>query len=225
MGRLNSLDTWRQELEAAPRRVMATLLFTDLVDSTERVVELGDRRWLELLEAHHTVAEKLVSRFEGRVVEVVGDGLLAAFELATCAVRCASALIGAVRELGLEMRAGVHTAECETIRGRLRGVAVHTGARVSAIAGPGEVLVSGTVYDVVSGSGLRFSDRGEHQLRGLPGSWRLYALARDEVQLRRRATRGRMAVGVVHSSRGVVESRGGPAARAAASSNGDRRLR
>ncbi|HEY3209066.1 MAG TPA: adenylate/guanylate cyclase domain-containing protein [Actinomycetota bacterium] len=217
MGRVKSLDGLRQGLETGPRRILATLLFTDLVQSTERAVELGDRQWLELLEAHHAVAREQLSSFQGRLVEVVGDGLLAAFDLATSAVRCASALRDAVHALGLEIRAGLHTGECELFDGRLRGVAVHTGARVSALAEPGEVLVSRTVYDVVSGSGLRFSDRGDHELRGIPGAWRLYALAPDDLRWPRRAGRGRMAVGVVHTSRRAGNGRA-PARRVASAS-------
>lgn len=201
MDRVNRVEGWRQGLETAPRRVLATLLFTDLVRSTERVVELGDRQWLELLETYHAVAREQVSRFQGRLHEVVGDGLLAAFGLATSAVRCSSALREASRSLGLEMRAALHTGECELLDGRLRGVAVHIGARVLAFAEPGEVLVSRTVYDVVSGSELRFSDRGPHELRGLLGDWRLYSLEGGDLVRSRPGVRGQKAVRVVRTSR------------------------
>jgi class 3 adenylate cyclase len=191
--------------EDGPSRVLATLLFTDLVASTARVLELGDRRWVHLLEAHHRSAAELVRSLGGCVVDAVGDGVFAVFDLPSAAVRAACAVRDSVRALGLELRAGLHTAECEVASGCVRGFAVHVAARVSAVACGGEVLVSQTVRDVVAGSDLRFVDRGPYELKGLPGAWRLYAAqppraerpAERPVGVR---TRGRKAVGVVHAS-------------------------
>ncbi len=161
-----------------PNRVLSTVLFTDLVGSTERAGELGDRRWRELLELHHSAVRRQLDRFRGREVDTAGDGFLATFDGPARAVRCARAITGSVRELGLEIRAGVHTGECELVDGDVRGIAVHTGARVAAKAGPGEVLVSSTVRDLVAGSGIEFADRGEHELKGVPGTWRLFSVSR-----------------------------------------------
>ena len=161
---------------AAAERVLATVLFTDIVDSTRRAAELGDRAWRDTLERHDALARRAVEAQGGRVVKSIGDGMLATFDGPARAVRCAEGLCESVRELGIELRAGVHTGEVEVIGDDVGGMAVHIGARVSAMAGPGEVLVSQTVKDLVVGSGLQFAARGEHELKGVPGSWRLYAL-------------------------------------------------
>jgi class 3 adenylate cyclase len=157
-------------------RVLATVLFTDIVGSTERAVELGDRRWRDALEQHHAIVRRELQRFHGREVDTAGDGFFATFDGPARAIRCACAIRDGVRPLGLEIRAGLHTGECElTADGKVGGIAVHTGARVTGPAGPGEVLVSRTVKDLVSGSGIEFEDRGEHELKGV-GAWRLYSV-------------------------------------------------
>jgi pimeloyl-ACP methyl ester carboxylesterase len=156
-------------------RVLATVLFTDIVGSTERAATLGDRRWRELLSTHDAVVRRELDRFRGREVDTAGDGFLAAFDGPARAVRCAMAAGDAVRDLGVEIRAGIHTGECELDGPKIRGIAVHTGARIASLAGAGEVLVSQTVKDLVSGSGLAFDDRGVHELKGVPGEWRVYA--------------------------------------------------
>jgi pimeloyl-ACP methyl ester carboxylesterase len=158
-----------------PDRVLATVLFTDIVGSTQKAVELGDRRWRELLAGHDAIVRRQLERYRGREVDTAGDGFFATFDGPARAVRCATSIRDAVRALGLEIRAGVHTGECELDGEKVRGVAVHTGARVSALAQPGEVLVSGTVRDLVSGSGLAFDDRGEHALKGV-GTRQIYAV-------------------------------------------------
>jgi class 3 adenylate cyclase len=160
-----------------PDRVLATVLFTDIVGSTERATRLGDRRWRELLEAHHSAVRRQLERFRGRELDTAGDGFLASFDGPARAIRCARAAIEAVGQLGLEIRAGVHTGECEVVGDKLAGIAVHIGARVAGRAGPGEVLVSSTVRDLVAGSGLVFEDRGAAALKGVPGEWRLYAVS------------------------------------------------
>jgi class 3 adenylate cyclase len=157
-------------------RILATVLFTDLVGSTERVAALGDRRWRDLLVQHDSAVRRELDRFRGREVDTAGDGFLATFDGPARAVRCATAIRERVRSLGLEVRAGAHTGECELDADKVRGIAVHTAARVAALAGPGEVLVSSTVKDLVAGSGLEFEDRGTHELKGVPGEWRLYAV-------------------------------------------------
>jgi pimeloyl-ACP methyl ester carboxylesterase len=157
-------------------RVLATVLFTDIVGATERAAALGDRRWRETLESHHAAVRGQLTRFRGRELDTAGDGFLAAFDGPARAVRCAAAIVDVVRGIGLEIRAGLHTGECEVLGDKLSGIAVHTGARVAALASPGEVLVSSTVKDLVAGSGLRFHDRGSHALRGVPGTWQLFAL-------------------------------------------------
>jgi class 3 adenylate cyclase len=159
-----------------PDRVLATVLFTDLVGSTERAAELGDRRWRELLETHHAAVRRELERFGGREVDTAGDGFLAAFDGPARAIRCACAVVDAVSALGLEVRAGVHTGECEVIGDKLAGVAIHVGARVAAGAGPGEVLVSSTVRDLIAGSGIELADRGLHALKGVEDERRLYAV-------------------------------------------------
>jgi len=159
-------------------RVLATVLFTDIVGSTERAVALGDHAWGAVLERHHELVRRQLQRFRGREIATAGDGFLATFDGPARAVRCAVAAAEAVRSLGLEIRAGVHTGEVELAGENVRGMAVHVGARVAALGGPGEVLVSRTVKDLVSGSGIVFVDRGEHILKGLPDAWRLYAVQR-----------------------------------------------
>jgi class 3 adenylate cyclase/pimeloyl-ACP methyl ester carboxylesterase len=160
-----------------PDRILATVLFTDIVGSTERATQLGDRRWREVLEAHHSAVRRQLERFRGRELDTAGDGFLASFDGPARAIRCAGAAIEAVRRLGLDIRAGVHTGECEVVGDKLAGIAVHIGARVAGRAGPGEVLVSSTVRDLVAGSGLVFEDRGAAALKGVPGEWRLYAVS------------------------------------------------
>jgi pimeloyl-ACP methyl ester carboxylesterase len=160
-----------------PDRVLATVLFTDIVGSTERATEVGDRRWRELLDQHHSLVRRQLERFDGREVDTAGDGFLATFDGPARAIRCADSLRVGVRALGLEIRAGLHTGECEVVGDGVRGIAVHTGARVAALAGTGEVLVSSTVKDLVAGSGIEFEDRGTHELKGVPGEWRLYAVS------------------------------------------------
>ncbi|MEX1264958.1 MAG: adenylate/guanylate cyclase domain-containing protein [Actinomycetota bacterium] len=161
--------TGSRETEEADR-VLATVLFTDIVGSTERAVELGDARWKELLAAHDEKAKAEIDRFRGRYVNTTGDGLLATFDGPARAVRCAEAIVEAVRELGLDIRAGCHTGEVELAGDDVRGIAVHIGARVAALAGRNGVLVSQTVKDLTAGSGLVFEDPGEHELKGVPNS-------------------------------------------------------
>ncbi len=158
-------------------RVLATVVFTDIVGSTEKATELGDGRWRDLLEQHHGLVRRELERFRGREIDTAGDGFLATFDGPARAVRCASAIRDSVRSLGIEIRAGLHTGECELVGEKVAGIAVHTAARVNGLARPGEVLVSSTVKDLVAGSGLEFADRGEHELKGVPGSWRLYSAA------------------------------------------------
>ncbi len=160
----------------APDRVLLTVLFTDIVGSTRLASELGDQRWRDLLATHYALVRRELARFKGREVKTVGDGFLATFDGPARAIRCASAIRDGVRTLGIEIRAGLHTGECELMGDDVGGIAVHIGARVAADAGPGEVLVSSTVRDLVAGSGLRFTDRGVHNLHGVPGEWRLFAV-------------------------------------------------
>jgi len=160
--------------EAGSDRVLATILFTDIVGSTQRAVELGDGAWRDLLERHHAVVRALIGRYRGREVGTAGDGFLATFDGPARAIRCARAIAQAVHPLGIEIRAGLHTGEIELVGEDVRGVAVHIGARVAAVAGPSQVLVSQTVKDLVAGSGLLFEDAGEHELKGVPDHWRLY---------------------------------------------------
>jgi len=159
-----------------PDRVLATVLFTDIVGSTERAAALGDRRWRELLEAHHGVVRRELERFRGREVDTAGDGFLATFDGPARAIRCATAIRDGVKTLGLAIRAGLHAGECELHGSAVAGIAVHTGARVAALAKADEVLVSSTVKDLVAGSGIEFEDRGVHALKGVPGEWRVYAV-------------------------------------------------
>ncbi len=157
-------------------RVLATVLFTDIVGSTERASELGDQGWRRLLGRHHEAVRRVLERYRGREVGTAGDGFLATFDGPARAVRAAVEARDAVRPLGLEIRAGVHTGEVELAGRDIAGIAVHTGARVAALARAGEVLVSSTVKDLVAGSGIEFEERGEHELKGVPGTWRLYAV-------------------------------------------------
>ncbi len=158
-------------------RLLATVLFTDVVRSTEKAAELGDRRWADLLADHHEVIRREISRFRGKEVNNAGDGFLATFDGPARAVRCALSCVEEVRRLGLEIRAGVHTGEVALGPGEPSGIGIHVGARVAALARAGEVMASGTVRDLVAGSGIRFEDRGTHKLKGVPGRWKLYACA------------------------------------------------
>jgi len=160
---------------AEPDRMLATVLFTDIVESTTRAIELGDRRWREVLERHNDLIRRELLRYRGREVAHTGDGFLAAFDGPARAIRCAQAIVAGVHDLGLTIRAGLHAGECEVTGGNLAGIAVHTGARVVAKADADEVLVSSTVRDLVAGSGITFSERGVHELKGLPGQWQLFA--------------------------------------------------
>ena len=163
--------------EPVPDTVLATILFTDIVDSTAKAVELGDRAWADLVQRHHAVVRAQLDRFHGRELDTAGDGFFAAFDGPIRAIHCATAIRGAVGDLGLDVRAGLHAGECEVVGEKLGGVAVIVGARVAALAGPGEILVSRTVKDLVAGSGIEFEDRGVATLKGLPDEWRLYAVA------------------------------------------------
>jgi pimeloyl-ACP methyl ester carboxylesterase len=167
--------------ETEPDRVLSTVLFTDIVRSTERAAELGDRAWRELLERHHAVVRRHLVRFRGREVDTAGDGFCASFDGPARAIRCACAIVEGMREIELDVRAGLHTGECELVDGKVAGIAVHTGARVASHARPGEVLVSSTVKDLVAGSGIRFDDRGARELKGVPGEWRLFAAEAETV--------------------------------------------
>ena len=162
-----------------PDRVLATVLFTDIVGSTEQASELGDSRWKELLQRYYGLARTELDRFRGREVKTTGDGLLATFDGPARGIRCACAITSAAAEIGVQTRAGLHTGECEIMGEDIGGIAVHIGARVAAQAGSGEVLVSSTVKDLVAGSGLRFENRGSRALKGVPEEWRLYAVGRD----------------------------------------------
>jgi len=170
-------------LTGAPARVeadrmLATVLFTDIVGSTEKAASLGDRRWRNLLDDHHATIRRMLARFRGREVKMTGDGFLATFDGPARGVRCACAIADEIKSLGIEVRAGLHTGECEMIGDDVGGIAVHIGARVAALAGRSEVLVSSTVKDLVAGSGLRFNDRGTQSLKGIPGEWRIFAAER-----------------------------------------------
>src|SRR5512146_267780 len=162
--------------ETESERMLATVLFTDIVDSTARAIELGDREWRHVLEGHNAVVRRELLRHRGREIDSAGDGFFATFDGPARAIRCASAIVDGVRELGIAVRAGLHTGECELVDGKIAGIAVHTGARVAAHANPGEVLVSSTVKDLVAGSGIDFIERGSRELKGIPGEWRLFAL-------------------------------------------------
>ena len=159
-------------------RVLATVLFTDIVGSTEKAVELGDSRWRNLLDSHHAMIKRNLSRFRGQEIKNTGDGVLATFDGPARGVRCACAIRDEIRQLGIEVRAGLHTGECEMMGDDVGGIAVHIGARVASLASANEVLVSSTVKDLVAGSGLRFLDHGNRSLKGVPGDWRIYAVER-----------------------------------------------
>ncbi|KUH68088.1 hydrolase [Mycolicibacterium novocastrense] len=183
------VEPWRESFQAicefltghqpdvADDRVLATVLFTDIVGSTRRAAEIGDRDWHALLDAHDAVVRAQLARFRGREVNTSGDGFLAMFDGPQRAIRCAMAIRDSVQALGIEIRAGLHTGECEVRGDDIGGIGVHIGARVSALASANEVLVSSTLRDLVIGSGLEFDDRGAHQLKGVPGEWRLFAVA------------------------------------------------
>jgi class 3 adenylate cyclase len=164
------------QAEVADDRVLATVLFTDIVDSTRRAAEMGDRDWRALLDAHDAIVRSQLARFRGREVNTSGDGFLAMFDGPQRAIRCATAIRDAVQALGIEVRAGLHTGECEVRGDDIGGIGVHIGARVSALAGPNEVLVSSTLRDLVIGSGLTFDERGSYELKGVPGEWHLFAV-------------------------------------------------
>jgi pimeloyl-ACP methyl ester carboxylesterase len=157
-------------------RVLATVLFTDIVDSTAKLAELGDHRWKELLQQHHALVRRELIRFSGREIDTAGDGFFASFDGPARAIRCACAITKAISDLALAVRTGLHTGECELVDGKVGGIAVHIGARVAAEAAPGEVLVSSTVKDLVAGSGIQFRQRGVVALKGVPDEWRLYAV-------------------------------------------------
>jgi class 3 adenylate cyclase len=159
-----------------PDTVLTTVLFTDIVASTKRAAELGDRSWRELLAKHHTLVRRELARFRGEERDTAGDGFFATFDGPARAIRAGQAIVESVRSLDLDVRAGLHTGECEVHEGKVAGIAVSLGARVASAAGPGEVLVSSTVKDLVAGSGIEFEDRGTHELKGVPGEWRLYAI-------------------------------------------------
>ena len=158
---------------------MATILFTDIVGSTDQASALGDRRWREMLEQFYIVMRRELGRFRGREVDTAGDGVFAAFDGPARAIRCAWRIRDAVRAIGIEVRMGLHAGECQMVGAKISGIAVHIGARVAAKAAPGDILVSNTVKDLVAGSGLSFESRGVHTLKGVPGDWPLYAVAGD----------------------------------------------
>ena len=174
---LNEIEGFVAEVggeEADLDRMLATVMFTDIVGSTEKAAELGDKGWRDLVERHHGVVRAMLGRFRGTEVDTAGDGFFATFDGPARGVRCARAISEAVKDLGIEVRAGVHTGEVETIAGKVGGIAVIVGARIASLAAPSEVLVSHTVQGLVSGSGLVFEDAGEHELKGVPDRWRLY---------------------------------------------------
>ena len=175
-GAVPELERFVATLEAEePETVLATVLFTDIVGSTAKLAEFGDAGWRALVSRHHALVRQQLSRFRGVEIDTAGDGFFASFDGPIRAIRCAHAIGDIVRQLGLEVRAGLHTGECERVGEKLAGIAVNIGARIAAQAGPGEVLVSSTVKDLVTGSGLQFTDRGAAELKGIPGEWRLYS--------------------------------------------------
>jgi class 3 adenylate cyclase len=159
-------------------RELATVLFTDIVDSTKRAAEMGDHQWRDLLSSHHALVRKQLALFRGKEVDTAGDGFLATFDGPARAIRCACAISDGVGDLGIEVRAALHTGECELMGDKIGGIAVHTGARILSEAKPGEVLVSRTVKDLVAGSDIKFEDRGVRPLKGIPGDWTLFSVAR-----------------------------------------------
>ena len=174
-GDYSLLATGRVARSPSPAR-RSTVLFTDIVGSTEKAVAVGDNRWRDLLDSHHATIRRNLKRFRGNEVKSTGDGILATFDGPARGVRCACSIAEEIRPLGINVRAGLHTGECEMIGDDVGGIAVHIGARVAALAGADEVLVSSTVKDLVAGSGLRFADRGNRSLKGIPGEWRIYAV-------------------------------------------------
>ena len=162
--------------ESEPERVLATVLFTDIVGASERAAELGDSAWRSVLQRHNELVRRQLTRYRGREIDTAGDGFFASFDGPARAIRCACAVADSVADLGLTIRAGVHTGECEVVDGKVAGIAVHTGARVASQAHSGEILVSSTVKDLVAGSGIEFRERGVTELRGIPGEWRLYSV-------------------------------------------------
>ncbi len=176
MDEIEEFVTGERPSSREPDRALATVMFTDIVGGTERAAEIGDRRWRDLLETHYGVIRNQIARYRGREVKTMGDGFLATFDGPARAIRCATASTEAVQALGLDIRAGLHTGEVEIMGDDVGGMAVHIGARVGAKASAGEVLVSGTVKDLVVGSGFEFADRGAHELKGVPGEWRLFAV-------------------------------------------------
>lgn len=165
-----------ERLAVEAERILATVLFTDIVGSTERAASLGGRRWRSLLDVHDRAVRNQLRRFRGKEIKTTGDGFHASFDGPARAIRCARAIVEATAALGIDIRAGLHTGECEVRGNDLDGLAVHIAARVGALAAAGEVLVSGTVMDLVVGSEIEFTERGEHQLKGVPGTWRLFAM-------------------------------------------------
>jgi class 3 adenylate cyclase len=165
--------------EPVPDRVLATILFTDIVGSTEHVAALGDRAWRELLASHRAQVRRELGRFRGVELDTAGDGFFASFDGPARAITCARSIVLGANDHGIQVRAGLHTGECEREAAKLTGIAVHIGARIAALARPGEVLVSRTVKDLVAGSGIEFDDRGDQKLKGIPGEWRLYAVHDD----------------------------------------------
>jgi class 3 adenylate cyclase/pimeloyl-ACP methyl ester carboxylesterase len=163
--------------DEVPDSVLATVLFTDLVGSTERAATIGDRAWRDLLTRHHEDVRRELARFRGEEIDSAGDGFFCRFDGPARAMGCARTIVSQARELDLDVRAGIHTGECEVVGEKLAGISVVTGARIAALANPGEVLVSQTVKDLVAGSGFGFIDRGTHELKGVPGDWRLYSVA------------------------------------------------
>ena len=177
LGSMEEFLTGSRRKEEEPDRVLATVLFTDIVDSTARAVEMGDRRWRDLLGDHHSLVRKALTQNRGREVDTAGDGFFATFDGPARAIRCAREIVASVRSLGIEVRAGLHTGECELHENGVAGIAVHIGSRVVGLAGGGEVLVSSTVKDLVAGSGIEFAARGGHALKGIPGEWQIFEVA------------------------------------------------
>jgi class 3 adenylate cyclase len=176
MGELQEFLTGERPSPSVDDRVLATVLFTDIVGSTSRASALGDKTWTDLLARHEGIGRRMVERYRGRFINTTGDGLLATFEGPARAIRCAREMRSEIGKLGLDIRAGLHTGEIELSGENVSGMGVHIGARISALAGPGEVLASSTVKDLVTGSGIKFEDRGSHELKGVPDEWRIYAV-------------------------------------------------